>query len=133
MSVPHRNPRWIWVGRIVAILVLAALVTYMILAGLTTANLVGGALGGVAALIALLAPYLLPTPSPPAERSPVSNPDRVENSGAATAAAGGEAITGVQDTAGGQPVQVYRSGDAHADGQGSVAITGIQRRPGPTS
>ncbi len=133
MPVLRHSPRGVWAGRIVAVLVLAGLVTYMAVAGLTTANLVGGALGGVVALAALLASYLLP-PSPPSPGGPpVSESRRVENSGAATATAGGEAITGVQETVGTRPVQVQvdRSGDAHADGPGSVAITGIQRRPDP--
>jgi hypothetical protein len=131
MPVLRRSPRWVWAGRIVAVLVLAGLVTYMAVAGLTTANLVAGALGGVAALAALLAPYPLPPSSPSPGGPPVSESDRLENSGAATATAGGEAITGVQDTVGAGPVQVDRSGDARADGPGSVAITGIQRRPDP--
>jgi hypothetical protein len=111
------------------VLVLAGLVTYMAVAGLTTASVVGGALGGVAALAALVAPYLLPPSSP--EGPLVSTPYCVESSGAAVAAGGGEAISGAQVVAGGGPVQVSGSGDARAEGPGSVAISGIQRRPGP--
>ena len=48
----------------------------------------------------------------------------VSNSGNATAAGGGKAISGAQTTAGAGPVQVDRSGDARAEGPGSVAISG---------
>ncbi len=48
----------------------------------------------------------------------------VTNSGNATATAGGEAISGAQTTAGAGPVHVDRSGDAHAEGPGAVAISG---------
>jgi hypothetical protein len=129
MPVLRRGQRWVWAGQIVAALILVGLVTYMIVAGLTTANLVGGALGGLAALAALLAPYLLP-PSSSSPRGPTaSGSDQVENSGAATATAGGEAITGVQDIGGVRAIQVHRSGDARADGPGSVAITGFSVGP----
>ena len=111
MPVLRRSPRLVWAGQIAAVLVLAGLVTYMAVAGLTTANLVGGALGGVAALAALLAPYLLPPSSPSPGGPSASESNRVENSGAATATAGGEAVTGVQDTAGAGPVGA-RFGDA---------------------
>jgi hypothetical protein len=132
MPVLRRGSRWVWAGRIIAVLVLAGLVTYMAVAGLTTANLVGGALGGVAALAALLAPYLL-SPSSASQGGPTgSESDLVENSGTATATGGGKANTGLQDTAGARSAQVYRSGDARADGPGSVANTGIQRRPDPS-
>ena len=130
MPVIRRGPRWMVAGRIAVVLMLAGLVAYMVVAGLTTASLVAGSLGGVAALAALLAPYLLPPPPVPGGRQ-LSRPGWVEDSGAATATGGGEAITGVQDISGAGPVQVYRSGDARAEGPGSAAITGIQRRPGP--
>jgi hypothetical protein len=58
-------------------------------------------------------------------------PDRAEDSGAATATASGQANTGLHTTRGTGPAQVSRSGDASADGPGSVATTGIQHQPGP--
>ena len=48
----------------------------------------------------------------------------VSNSGNATATGGGQAISGAQTTAGAGPLQVDQSGDARAEGPGSVAISG---------
>jgi hypothetical protein len=125
MPVPHRSRGWVWAGRIVAVLVLAGLGVYLARVGLDTADKLASSIGVLVAVAALLAPYLLPAPS---SGGPVSEPDRVEDSGAATATAGGQANTGVQTTADAGPAQVTRSGDARADGAGSSANTGIQRR-----
>ena len=129
MPVPRRGRRWIWAGRITAVVILAGLAGYLAWAGLDTASEVGSSISGVIALAALLAPYLLPAPQPAGPSRP--DPARVEDSGAATATAGGQANTGLQTTGGSGPAQVSRSGDARADGPGSVANTGIQRQPGP--
>ncbi|MFE9690645.1 hypothetical protein [Micromonospora sp. NPDC005806] len=59
------------------------------------------------------------------------NPDRVEDSGKATATGGGRANTGLEATGDDRPAQVLRSGDATADGPGSVANTGVQRGSRP--
>lgn len=53
--------------------------------------------------------------------------DRVEESGKAIAKAGGRANTGADTDARDRSAQVVRSGDATAEGPGSVANTGIQR------
>jgi CHAT domain len=129
MPVPHRGLRLIWAGRIAAVVILAGLSGYLVWAGLTTASAVGGSVSVVIALAALLAPYLsVVQPHSPA----AAKPDSVEDSGAATATAGGQANTGVQDAGGSGPAKVARSGDARADGPGSTANTGIWHQPGPT-
>jgi hypothetical protein len=118
-----------WAGRVAAIVVLACLGGYLAQAGLTTGSEVSGCVTAVAALAALVAPYLLPVPEPsgPAEAAP----DSVEDSGDATATGGGHSNTGVQRAGGPDPARVTRSGEARAEGPGSVANTGIQRQPGP--
>jgi hypothetical protein len=54
--------------------------------------------------------------------------DRVEDTGAARATGGGQANTGLQAAGDERPAQIARSGDATADGPGSVANAGLQRR-----
>ncbi|HWS37158.1 MAG TPA: hypothetical protein VN408_30985 [Actinoplanes sp.] len=72
-----------------------------------------------------------------ARRSPAAGPrpdpgaDQVTDSGNARATAGGNAGTGVDGTGDSRPARVTRSGDATADGPGSVANTGVQRRRQP--
>ncbi len=63
----------------------------------------------------------------------MTQPDRVENSGTAIAADGGEANTGAQITGCSGPVQVTGSGNAVASGVDSIANTGIQYRPDSSS
>jgi len=116
-----------WTGRAVFVATTAALVIYLCAVGLDRADKLASSVGAVVALVALGAPYLLPPPG----GVPVSDPDRVEDSGKATATGGGQANAGVDITGDSGPAQVIRSGDAHADGPGSVANTGIQRRPRP--
>lgn len=129
MPVPRRGVRWIWVGRIAAVVILAGLSGYLVWAGLTTASEVAGSVSVVIALAALLAPYLLPVAQPAS--APAPDPDIVEDSGAATATAGGQANTGIQGAGDSGPAKVARSGDARADGPGSTANTGIRRQPDP--
>jgi hypothetical protein len=129
MPVPRRDPRWIWAGRITAVVILAGLTGYLAWAGLDTAGKVASSISVVIALAALLTPYLLPVPQPGGP--PMPNRDYVEDTGAATATAGGQANTGLQTTRRTGPAQVSRSGDARADGRGSIASTGIQHYPGP--
>jgi hypothetical protein len=64
MRVPRRNRRWVWAGRITAVLVLAGLTSYLARAGLDTADKLASSIGVVSAVAALLAPYLLPAPQP---------------------------------------------------------------------
>ncbi|MET7881284.1 hypothetical protein ABZS52_30660 [Micromonospora profundi] len=106
----------------------AGLVVYLLRVGLDKADKVASSIGVVLALTALAAPYLLP---PQGGRAPVSEMDRVEDSGQATATAGGQANTGLDTVDGDRPAQIKRSGDASADGAGSSANTGIQRRARP--
>ncbi|AEV87862.1 hypothetical protein ACWT_6849 [Actinoplanes sp. SE50] len=61
----------------------------------------------------------------------VVDADRVTDSGAATATAGGHASTGIAGAAGDRAAQVTRSGEARAEGHGSVANTGVYRSPRP--
>jgi hypothetical protein len=117
----------VWAGRVVFGVIVVALVVYFAAVGLDQADKVAGAIGAVLALVALGAPYLLP---PPGGTTP-ADPDRVEDSGRAAGTGGGQANTGLQTSDGDRPAQVIRSGDATADGPGSVANTGIQRRPRP--
>lgn len=124
----HRSSPWIWVGRIVAVLALSGLAVYLARVGSAAANKLVLTISVLVPVAGLLAPYLLP---PPSSTGPVSDPDRVEDSGSATATSGGQAISGLQTTAGAAPVRVSRSGDARADGPESVAISGIQQHPEP--
>ncbi|WP_239395560.1 hypothetical protein [Frankia sp. CiP3] len=102
-------------------LVVVGLVVYLAVVGLDSADKLASSIGVVVALLALGAPYLLPSPG--------SEPDRVEDTGNARASAGGLAITGLQTADGNRPAQVIRTGAATADGPGSVANSGLQRGP----
>jgi hypothetical protein len=124
--MPRRSPRWIWAGRVVFGVVVAALVVYLAVVGLNKADMLASCIGAVAALLALGAPYLLPMAG---IGTTVPDPDRVEGSGAARATDGGQATSGADISGDGGPVRVIRSGDATADGSGSTAVTGILRRP----
>ena len=128
MPVPRRGPRWIWAGRITAVVILAGLAGYLAPAGLDTAGKVAGSISVVIAPAALPDPCLLPAPQPGGPSGP--DPGSAEDSGAATAREGGQANTGEQTARGNGPAQVARPGAARADGPGSVASTGIQRQPG---
>jgi hypothetical protein len=125
--MPRRRPRWIWAGRIVFGVLAAAVVAYLATVGLDKADKLASSIGAVLALLALGAPYLLPPPG----CTPMPDPDRVEDSGNANATGGGQATTGVDVTGDSGPAQVIRSGDATAAGPGSMANTGIVRRPRP--
>ncbi|MEU4447739.1 hypothetical protein AB0K14_07230 [Actinosynnema sp. NPDC050801] len=105
---------------------MAGLAVYLFKVGLEDADKLGSSIGGVAAVAALLAPYLLP------RREEAAVPDEVvvEDSGDADATGGGEANTGAETVDGDTgTVRVTRSGNAVADGPGSVANTGVRRRP----
>jgi len=116
----------VWVGRGLFGVIVAGLVVYLVVVGLDKADKLASAISVVVALVALGAPYLLPSVG-----EPVGEPDRVEDSGAARATGGGKANTGVEVAGDDRPAQVTRSGDATADGSGSVANTGVQRWPRP--
>lgn len=125
--MPARNKKWVWAGRVAFAVIVTGLVVYLVVVGLEKADKLASAISAVAALAALAAPYLLPA-SGSGGVSRVE-PDRVEDSGAARATGGGRANAGVDIEEGAdRPAQVIRSGDATADGPGSVANTGVLRR-----
>lgn len=117
-----------WTGRVAFGVIVAGLVTYLAVVGLDKADKLGSAIGVVVALVALSAPYLLPSSS---GGGSMGDSDRVDDSGSARATGGGQTNTGVDVIGGDLPAQVTRSGEATADGPGSVANTGVQRRPLP--
>ncbi|GAA4607774.1 hypothetical protein BJY16_006502 [Actinoplanes octamycinicus] len=112
-----------WVGRGLFGVIVAGLVVYLVAVGLDQADKLASGIGAVLALVALAAPYLFP----PA--SSASVPDEVRDTGAARASAGGHANTGIDAPGDERAARVTRSGDATADGPGSAANTGVQRRP----
>lgn len=125
--MPARNKKWVWAGRVAFAVIVTGLVAYLVVVGLEKADKLASAISAVAAIAALAAPYLLPG-SGSGGPSRVE-PDRVEDSGAARATGGGRANTGVNnEESANRPAQVVRSGDATADGPGSVANTGVLRR-----
>ena len=121
----RRGPRWIRAARIAARIaagvVVAGLVVYLVLVGLDRADKVASSISGVIA-VALFLASLLPGRAP----APL---DIVEGSGAATATAGGHVHTGIQTARASGGAHVVRSGDARADGPGSIANTGITHGP----
>jgi hypothetical protein len=121
--MPRRNRNWIWSGRIAAALIVLGLVGYLFAVGLGTAGQLGSAAAAVVALAALLAPYVLPPP--PSKGLPVSGIGQVEHSGDAMSSGGGQANTGLQTMRQAGSSQVRGSGNARADGPGSVANTGV--------
>jgi hypothetical protein len=65
MPLPRQSRAWIWMGRAVAGLGVAALAGYLFASGLDKADKLGSAIGALVALVALVAPYLLPTQERP--------------------------------------------------------------------
>jgi len=66
----RRSSGWIWVGRTVAVVMMAGLAGYLYSVGLDKADKLASALGLLVAVFALVAPYLLPaSPSPELARS----------------------------------------------------------------
>ncbi|GIE89028.1 hypothetical protein [Actinoplanes regularis] len=117
--MPSSNRRWIWAGRVVFGLIVVALAVYLASVGIDEADKRASGIAAVLALVTLGAPYLLPRPGGvPAIR--------VEDSGDATATRGGEADSGVRLAAGSGAAHVTRSGNASADGPGSIANTGVR-------
>jgi hypothetical protein len=130
--VVGRGVRWVWVGRVVFGVIVAGLVAYLVVVGLDKADKVSSSIGAVLALIALVAPYLLPR----SRGEDVVSDDVevgetvVKDSGDAQATRGGEANTGAEVVDGDTgAVRVTGSGKAVAEGPGSVANTGVRRLP----
>ncbi|ROP40232.1 hypothetical protein [Saccharothrix texasensis] len=132
--VVARSKRWVWVGRGVFGVIVAGLVVYLVVVGLDEADKLGSTIGGVVAVVALVAPYLWPRAG--GREGVVVSDDVgtgevvVEDSGDAEAEGGGEANTGAEtatDDTG--SVRVTKTGRAVANGPGSVANTGVRRVP----
>lgn len=62
----RRHSGWIWGGRIVAVAVVAGLISYLSIVGLDKADKLASVLGLFVAVAALAAPYLLPPAQDPA-------------------------------------------------------------------
>ena len=57
----RRRSGWIWGGRIAAVVVLTGLAVYLASVGLDKADKLASVLGLLVAVVALVAPYLLPS------------------------------------------------------------------------
>jgi len=125
--VPRRSCRWVWAGRLAFGVIVAGLVVYLVTVGLERADKLASTISLVVALAAFVAPYLLPAPGVDGVSGAV--PDQVVDTGTARATNGGQANTGMDLAGGDRPTHVARSGNAVADGSGSVANTGVLRRP----
>jgi hypothetical protein len=126
MVVPRRTRGRLWAGRVAAGLVLVGLAVYLLSVGLDKADKISSCLSLLLATGLALAPYLLPAAGEEQRRP---EPDRVEGTGTPVAEGGATAVTGAQVTEGSGAVQVKDTGDAHASGHGSTAVSGIQRLP----
>lgn len=62
--MPRRTAGWIWTGRVLAALIVAGLAVYLVSVGLEKADKIASMIGALAAVSALLAPYLLRPPEP---------------------------------------------------------------------
>jgi hypothetical protein len=58
--MPRNRRRWVLAGRIICLLLLGGLVTYLVSVGLDKADKIASGVGAILALLALVAPYLLP-------------------------------------------------------------------------
>jgi hypothetical protein len=63
--MPHRTPKWVWTGRVVAVAAVIGLAGYLVEMGLSRGAEVAGVVTAVITLAALLAPYVLPPSAPP--------------------------------------------------------------------
>lgn len=128
MTRSRRRTQWVWIGRGVAVLALGGLTTYFLQVGWDEADKVGSSVGLLVAIAALFAPYLFPVTKFGGET--VTEPLDLTRTGKAEARDGGVANTGVEAEAGERPIKVSDSGDATAQGPGSVANTGVRQVPG---
>jgi len=72
VRVPKRSRTWILGGRVFAALIVGGLIGYLIHVGLDKADKISSVIGGLSALVALVAPLLLPSPDRPT--SPTAAP-----------------------------------------------------------
>lgn len=121
--MPRRSRRVILTGRIVFTLLAIVLIVYLSIVGLDKADKIASTISVFLAAIALVGPYLLPKSEENGEPVPGV---MIEGSGSATAIGGGHANTGVQRRRTGASSHVRQSGDARAEGPGSIANTGIR-------
>ena len=124
MLAPRRTRTWIWAGRLTAIAILTGLIAYLAHVGLDTANKLNSSISVVIALVALIVPHLLPAPE---------DLDCVEDSGTATATAGGRANTGLQATGWTGSAQVMRAGRDIVAGHDIAVVSeqqGTAEQPG---
>jgi hypothetical protein len=110
--------------------IVVGLVVYLSVVGLDKADKLSSSIGGVVALGALLAPYLLRSRM----GDVVDSDDTVDeiavtDSGEAEATGGGAANTGVETSEDTGSIRVNRSGKAVAKGPDSVANSGVRRLP----
>jgi hypothetical protein len=125
--VPLCRRHWLRIGRVAFGVVTGGLAIYLTAVGLDKADKLASVVSAIVALIALGVPYLLRQPA--FDNSSTETPDRVKATGTAHATNGGQANTGLQGPGGARSASITRSGDAVAGGPGSVANSGIQRRP----
>ena len=110
-----------WVGMVVCGLLVAALVAYLATIGLDRADKIASGIAAVLALLALVAPYLLPAPRA------ASCPVRVSASGVGAVAIGGDSSADVSTfvsaaVASGRPGAI--GAGVSASGTASVAVGG---------
>lgn len=125
--MPHRSTGWIWAGRAIFAIITTVLVVYLIAVGLDKADKVASSVGGIAALLALAAPYLL-SPVP----APLAGVPAVHATGEGAVAlgrdSGGEVSTEVSEVNPSATAAPAGPG-VTASGNGSVAIGGSSMAP----
>ncbi|WP_331769352.1 hypothetical protein OG948_36850 (plasmid) [Embleya sp. NBC_00888] len=113
---------------VVAGMVIVSTPLVWLLDGPDTGQIVGASVQGATGVVALLWTLLRQQPTPP---TPSPGNEEAIDTGSARATGGGNAHTGIRGPAGpgGGSARAERTGDAVADGPGSSAGTGIDRRP----
>lgn len=113
--------RWKIVIGVIAGAGIALTPLYWLLGGPDAGQLVAASVQGATSIIALAWAVFAPSAVPSAAG------DSAVNTGRAEATGGGRAVTGVRRPpgAGGGPVRAERTGDATAQGSGSIANSGI--------
>jgi hypothetical protein len=125
--MPGHRRRWVWTGRVVCLLLVGGLVTYLVSVGLDRADKIASGVGAVLALAALVAPYLLA----PADRHETAG---VRAGGAAAVAIGGPNTGEVTAEASGPvppvtPAAETSATGTSATGAAAVAIGGKNKGP----
>ncbi|MFI1383158.1 hypothetical protein [Embleya sp. NPDC020886] len=112
---------------VVGVVVIVSTPLLWLLDGPDAGQLVGASVQGATGVGALVWALFRPQPTP----VPAPTNEEAVDTGSARATGGGEARTGIRGPAGpgGGSARAERTGDAVADGPGSSADTGIDRRP----